>query len=195
MSWFRLHGQKHASQHVSPGAPPEWTPAVEQSNTYGLLNEASDESYQKAQDFCERYPVESSALLPSHTLEDVAGNGCLEWRIKASNSPHVSVNPSGKDGLSLIRSGADCPDTCLLSNLPLVAGQCQFPNDGGVYYEIAVHKMIDPTKGGVIAIGMDVFAPSSAILPHYLSFRNCLQTIPLVETPWLESIERRLSPR
>lgn len=177
MGWFSIHhhhGQEHASQHVSPGAPPEWTPAVEQSNTYGLLNEASDESYQKAQDFCERYPVELSALLPSHTLEDIASNGCLEWRIKGDNSPHISVSPSGKRGLSLIRSGTDCPDTCLLSNLPLVAGQYHLPNDGGVYYEITVHKMTDPTKGGVIAIGMSVLAPSSAILPHYLPFRNCL---------------------
>ncbi|OAX35994.1 hypothetical protein K503DRAFT_802381 [Rhizopogon vinicolor AM-OR11-026] len=156
MNWFNHHrhhhGPEHVSQCASPSAPPEWTPAVERSNTYGLLNEASDESYEKAQEFCERYPVESSALLPSQTLSDIANDGCLEWRIQIDNSSHVSVNP-GKGGLSRISSRADCPDTCLLSNLPIVAGQYHFPNDGGVYYEITVHKMTDPTKGGVIAIG------------------------------------------
>jgi len=196
MNWFNHHrhhhGPEHVSQRASPSAPPEWTPAVERSNTYGLLNEASDESYEKAQEFCERYPVESSALLPSQTLSDIANGGCLEWRIQIDNSSHVSVNP-GKGGLSRISSRADCPDTCLLSNLPIVAGQYHFPNDGGVYYEITVHKMTDPTKGGVIAIGMNVFA--CTILPDYLSVRNCLQAIPCVEAPWLESIERRPSSR
>jgi hypothetical protein len=195
MHWFkhRNHGSGHASHQISPGSPPEWTPAVEQSNTYGLFNEASDESHEKAQEFCERNPVEPSALLSSHTLSDIANNGCLEWRIQVNNPSYISVNLYGKGGLSQIRSRAGCPDTCLLSNLPIVAGQYHFPSDGGVYYEITVHKMTDPTKGGTIAIGTNISAPSA--LPHSLFVRNCLQTIPLVETPWLESIECRTSSR
>lgn len=46
---------------VQPGAPPEWAPAAEQSSTYGLQNEASDESYETALEFCERHPIESMA--------------------------------------------------------------------------------------------------------------------------------------
>lgn len=197
MDWFRQHRQRHAHQQpeVPPGAPPEWAPAVEQSYTYGLQNEASDESYEKALEFCEKHPVESSAILPSRTIADIDSNGCSEWRIQAHDSSHVAVvhNSNGKGGLSQIRSKVGCPDTCILSNLPIVAGQYHFPNDGGVYFEITVNKMTDPSKGGVIAIGKDIFAPS--VSPHLLSVRNCLQTIPIVEAPRLESAERRPSPR
>lgn len=162
MHWFNK-GSGHTSKQVPSGAPPEWTPAVEQSSTYGVFNEASDESYEKALDFCRRNPVESSAILPSHTLSDIADNGCLEWRIQPDNSSHVSVNSSEKGRLSHIRSRATCPDTCLLSNLPIIAGQYHFPNDGGVYYEIIVHKMTNPTKGGVVVIGMNFFRPFQSI--------------------------------
>ncbi|KAG0700635.1 hypothetical protein DFH29DRAFT_853492 [Suillus ampliporus] len=155
MNWLKQHRQRHTSQQVPPGAPPEWAPAVEQSCTYGLQNEASSESYEKALEFCERHPVESSTILPSRIIADIDKNGCSEWRIQVDASSPITVvhNPDGKGGLSRIRSGAGCPDVCLLSNLPIVAGQYHFPNDGGVYFEITVHKMTDPTKGGVIAIG------------------------------------------
>ena len=188
------HHPSHIFQQVESTALPEWTPAVEQSNTYGLLNEASDESYEKALDFCKRYPVEQSAILPSHTLADIADNGCLEWRIQPDNSSYISVNSYGK-GLSHIRSRAGCPDTCLLSNLPFVAGQYHFPNDGGVYYEITVHKMMDPTEGGVVAVGMCPIFFAPLALPHHPPVRNCLQAVPLLEAPWLESTERRISSR
>lgn len=157
MDWFKQHRQQHARRQpkVPPGAPPEWAPAIEQSSTYGLLNEASDESYEKALEFCERHPVESSTILPSGTIADIDSNGCSEWQIQArDSSPGVVVhNSDRKGGLSQIRSRVGCPDTCLLSNLPIIAGQYHFPNDGGVYFEITVNKMTDPSKGGVITIG------------------------------------------
>ncbi|KAG1858639.1 hypothetical protein C8R48DRAFT_715420 [Suillus tomentosus] len=157
MDWFKQHCQQRAPRHpeVSPGAPPEWAPAVERSSTYGLQNEASDESYETALAFCERHPVESSTILPSRTIADIDSNGCLEWGMQAHDSSFVAVvhNSVGKGRLSQIRSRVGCPDTCLLSNLPIVAGQYHFPIDGGVYFEITVNKMTDPSKGGVIAIG------------------------------------------
>lgn len=157
MDWFKQHRQRHTRRQPEalPCDPPEWAPATEQSSTYGLQNEASDESYEKALEFCERHAVESSKILASQTITDINSNGCLEWRIQTHDSSPVAVvhNSGGKGGLSQIRSRVDCPDTCLLSNLPIVAGQYHFPNDGGVYFEITVNKMTDPSKGGAIAIG------------------------------------------
>lgn len=197
MDWFKQHCQQRAPRHpeVPPGAPPEWAPAVERSSTYGLQNEASDESYETALAFCERHPVESSTILPSRTIADIDSNGCLEWGMQAHDSSSVAVvhNSVGKGRLSQIRSRVGCPDTCLLSNLPIVAGQYHFPIDGGVYFEITVNKMTDPSKGGVIAIGMHILAPFAS--PHFLFVRNCLQTVPIMEASRLESIERRPSPR
>ena len=60
----------------------------------------------------------------------------------------VDEGEKGKHGVCKIITEKSCGDTCLFSNLPIMAGLYEIQGKHGVYYEVLVKKM-----DGIIAIG------------------------------------------
>lgn len=160
MSWFKSLSHKHEEKkppYKPPsGPPPGWTPAPEQSHTYGLRNEATDDEYEAAEKFCRQHPVDSPRLLSSELVERIDAVGCRLWSIEHPSSSRFvgQVFGGGEKGGDTTRvvTSEKCGDVCLMSNLPLLAGLYDIQGKQGVYYEVCIHKM-----GGIIAIGAYVY--------------------------------------
>jgi hypothetical protein len=145
--------------------PPDWTPAPEPTHQFGLHSEASDDSYQSAERFCASVPVDPPRLLSSFMVDHVAQQGCRAWgldhpgpelapgyfRGKITNlAEYVDYKDKAGGIPSVVRviTEKGCRDTCLLSNLPILAGLYDVQGKEGVYYEVLVRKM-----EGTVAIG------------------------------------------
>ncbi|CAL1712219.1 unnamed protein product [Somion occarium] len=145
------HGKQKETNFLD--APPEWAPAPETSHTLGLYNEATDDEYESAERFCEHYPVDQPKLLPSDIVERIESEGCKAWKLEWPRSPrfvgHVEdTGEKGGNSAVSVMSKKECRDTCLFSDLPILAGLYDIQGKSGVYYEVVVHKM-----EGIIAIG------------------------------------------
>lgn len=157
MSWLKSlsskhEGKKKASYEAPSGPPPGWTPAPEQSHTYGLRNEATDDEYESAEAFCRQYPAETPKLLSSETVERIDVAGCRLWTLEQPRSARFIGRVTGGgekgSGTTKVVTSEKCGDVCLMSNLPLLAGLYDTQGKSGVYYEICIHRM-----DGIIAIG------------------------------------------
>ena len=136
--------------------PPQWTPAIENPHKHGRYSEATAEDYESAERFCDRNSVDLPKFLPSHTVERISQEGCKPWGM---NEPYINsrrsfkgkVEPRNKDlaGVTKVVTEVRCKDTCIFSNLPIMAGLYDTGVQKGVYYEVVVRKM-----GGIIAIGI-----------------------------------------
>lgn len=121
--------------------------------------------------------------------------GAKAWGLDMPPVPrfqgHVENIPFGGhkgDGVVKVKSEKGTKDSCLLSNLPILAGMYDVKGKLGFYYEIKVQKM-----EGVIAIGVSrriVFS-----FPLISSPRYCMSPVPFVASPWMESYERWPSSR
>lgn len=163
MSWLRSLKGKEPVLPSSAGrgnlgpaadAPPSWTPAPQQPHKLGLFNEATDDEFESAELYCSRYPLERPRLLPSDVVDRINSEGCRVWSIEIPRSDRfvgkaVDGGEKGKPGVCRVTTGKRCRDTCLFSNLPLLAGLYEIQGKTGVYYEVLVKKM-----DGIIAIGM-----------------------------------------
>ncbi|KAI0304255.1 hypothetical protein B0F90DRAFT_1809128 [Multifurca ochricompacta] len=154
-SWLsrsRVEEQQHqpsqphgANSHSFSPTPPSWEPAPERSHTLGLFNEASDEDWERADE-----------ILPSSTIDRIRMLGCGAWAIEYPTNPRfVGRIERGNWGASSTENGTwkvctvkRCKDTCLMSDLPLMAGLYDIHGKRGVYYEVRVNKM-----KGAVAIG------------------------------------------
>jgi len=139
-------------------APPQWTPAAEQSHAWGKYNEASVDECQQAQLFCARVPVERPRLLSSDMVERLSQEGCRPWEMIPPSSSRfkgyvVSGIDKGGAGVTKVVTDKKCEDVCIFSNLPIMAGLYDTKGKQGIYYEVVVREM-----AGFIAIGN----PSSA---------------------------------
>ncbi|TFK24895.1 endosome protein [Coprinopsis marcescibilis] len=138
----------------SDAAPPAWAPAPEAVHQFGKFNEATDDEYQRAEDFCNEFPPNAPRMLPSVAVDYITEVGCKAWTIENPNTARFSGridNPGetkGSLGVVRVQTDANCKDTCLLSTLPLLAGLYDVHGKTGVYYEITIHRM-----DGFIAIG------------------------------------------
>ena len=150
-----LHRQSVSSSRPSE-APPPWSPAPEKSHQNGLWNEASQAHFKAAQIFCSRSPPEQPRLLHSSVVDDIRTRGDASWALVPS-SPFVGamnqIRVRDRGQVTKVTTRNDQDDCCLLSNLPIVAGQYHIPLNGGVYYEITVEEM--PNSNSIIAIGAD----------------------------------------
>lgn len=144
---------KHREEN---SAPPEWQAAPGRSYAYGLKDDATEDEYQNAENFCLQYPPDPPRILPSHALETISQKGCGAWGLEYPQSSRFAGeidNPALREKSSLppvvfVQTGKKCKDTCLLSDLPILFGQYDAQGKEGVYYEITIRKM-----KGVIALG------------------------------------------
>ncbi|KAG6841842.1 hypothetical protein C0991_006249 [Blastosporella zonata] len=156
-------GSKNSSSkpHYQPpgtSAPPGWAPAPESSHQFGLKNEAPEDEFESAETFCADQPVDAPRLLSTNVIERINTIGCRVWGLE---TPHLNrfrgsiCNPEDSkngDGFVQVETTPNCGDTCLMSNLPLVAGLYEIQGKEGAYYEVTIIEM-DPDSQGFIAIG------------------------------------------
>ncbi|KAF5326603.1 hypothetical protein D9611_000882 [Ephemerocybe angulata] len=146
------HDQGAGSSTDAP--PPEWSAAPEISHKWGKWNEAPDEEYQAGEDFCNEYPPLAPRLLPSELVDKINTLGCKAWGIQWPTTPRFSghiqeaADTKGGPAVTTVTTTAKCKDTCLLSDMPILAGLYEVQGKTGVYYEVLVQKMT-----GFIAIG------------------------------------------
>lgn len=119
---------------------------------YGKWNEAPEEEYAAAENFCREYPVHAPRLLPSNAVDKITAIGCKAWGIEVPISPRFvgTVHNDVKAGPAVVTvvTRPECKDICLLSDLPIIAGLYDIQGKVGVYYEIYVRRM-----NGIIALG------------------------------------------
>lgn len=152
----------HGHPELPSGAPPAWAPAPEVSHQYGKWNEAPEDEYQAAEDFCVQYPPNPPRLLPSAAVDYINATGAKAWGLEQPVTPRflgVITNPSNNfnpdsksshNAAPVVRvsTASGTKDTCLLSTLPLLAGLYDVHGKQGIYYEVKVLKM-----RGFIALG------------------------------------------
>jgi len=130
----------------SGAPPPQWTPAVEKSYTYGKYRDAPVDEFKEAERYCTRHPVERSKLLPSDVVERLSQEGCKPWGMRLPSSPRFkgsveSGTEKGGAGVTKIVTDRRCKDVCIFSDLPIMAGLYDIKGKQGVYYEVVVRKM------------------------------------------------------
>lgn len=146
-------GKGRESRPSDDVPPPQWTAAPEQSYESGKYSDATTERYESG----ERFFVVQSRLDPPPRflkLDTAAPMSSKHWRMEFPKSPSakgrvgsifVTRNPTG---MTKIVTKKKCEDTCIFSNLPIMAGLYDIVGQKGVYYEVVIKEMI-----GVIAIG------------------------------------------
>ena len=185
--------------------PPPWKPASERSHKLGLLNEASDDDWTRAEAFCKTHSPTPPKLLPSNVIEDIQLLGCAAWGLEFPSDPHFvgrvergDRTKSGSGGGAWkVCTEKGCQDTCVMSDLPIMAGLYDIHRRRGVYYEIRVNRM-----DGVIAIGMLLYCTYTNPV-HFHNrrrlnnnfYRHGVQAIPILASAWVESSQCRLAPR
>ncbi|KAH8109266.1 hypothetical protein DFH11DRAFT_951695 [Phellopilus nigrolimitatus] len=151
MGWF----SKHLRPQTSSDEPPAWTPAVERSRTFGLLNEAPEDEFEKAEAFCAEHPLDAPRLLASSDVDRIRAEGCKAWGLVAPSLSRfrgtirdVQSDAKGAPKVVEVATEPGCGDACIFSNYPIMAGLYDVQGKEGIYYEVTVLKM-----DGVIAIG------------------------------------------
>lgn len=148
-----LHHRSAEERH-----PPAWNPAPERSHALGLFNEASDDEWERASAFCTAHPPIPPKLLASDVIDRIRVLGCAAWDIERPTDAHFIGHIERGDQIKLgsgggtwkvkVRTEKRCRDSCVMSDLPLMAGLYDIHGRRGVYYEVRVNRM-----DGVIAIG------------------------------------------
>lgn len=139
--------------------PPPWTPAPETPHEFGLFHEASDEDWERAEIFCASHPPTPPRILPSNSIDRIRLLGCAAWGLERPDTTRFvgrierddqrfQNKPSSGVGVWKVCTQKRCQDTCLMSDLPLMAGHYDIHGGRGIYYEVRVITM-----EGVVAIG------------------------------------------
>jgi hypothetical protein len=138
--------------------PPAWNPAPEGSHALGLFNEASDDDWERADAFCTTHPPTPPKLLASDVIDRIRVLGCAAWDLECPADAHFighversdQIKPGSNSGGGTwkVRTEKRCRDSCVMSDLPLMAGLYDIHGRRGVYYEVRVNRM-----DGVVAIG------------------------------------------
>lgn len=148
------HPRRRPAEERHP--PPAWKPASERSHTLGLFHEASDDDYERAKAFCTAHRPTPPILLPSNVIDRIRLQGCSAWGLERPTDArfigHIERGYQAKSHLGggtwKVRTEKRCRDTCVMSDLPLMAGLYDIHDRRGVYYEVRVNRM-----EGVVAIG------------------------------------------
>jgi hypothetical protein len=197
--------------------PPAWNPAPETSHTLGKFNEASDDDWERAEAFCTTHSPTPPKLLASDLIDRIRARGCAAWDLERPTDEahfvgHIErVDQSKPGGGSAggtwkVRTEKRCRDSCVMSDLPFMAGLYDIHGRRGVYYEVLVNRM-----DGVVAIGTSpesyfapivsystnpvCFSPRSPPNSMSISKRDGMQTIPFLASTWMEPSQRCPTPR
>ena len=144
---------------VERSPPPAWNPAPERSHALGLFNEASDDDWKRAEAFGTTHPPTPPKLLASDVIDHIRVLGCAAWGLeRPTDDAHfvghietgdqIKLGSAGAGGTWAVRTEKRCHDSCVMSDLPLMAGLYDIRGRRGVYYEVRVNRM-----DGVVAIG------------------------------------------
>jgi len=167
------HPRRRLEEERRP--PPPWTPAPERSHKFGLLHEASDEDCERAERFCRSHPPNPPRILPSNSIDRIRLLRCAAWGLERPNTTrfigrierddqNFQNKPSSGGGVWKVCTQKRCQDTCVMSDLPIMAGHYDIHGGRGVYYEVRVIMM-----EGVVAIGT---SPASRSLARRAQFHN-----------------------
>ncbi|KAF8999764.1 hypothetical protein BDQ17DRAFT_1308220 [Cyathus striatus] len=133
-------------------APPVWAPAPEISHALGKFADATEDEFEAAESFCSQYPPQEPSFVPSYLLDRISEIGCKAWGIERPDTPRfqgiIQDDAKGGSGTTRVHTTPQCQDTCLLSDLPIMAGLYDIQGKTGVYYEVLIHKM-----EGIISVG------------------------------------------
>ena len=165
MSWLRTafhsssksKGKERVHDYPSD-APPSWNPSPhdEAIRPEGRYADATDKDYKSAEDFCLKHPLAPSRLLPSEAIERIRAQGSGAWELELPSvaegrSFKGTIHNGHKSGVIRVASKYDCSDSCIFSNLPILAGLYDTRGKEGVYYEVKMLRV--PPQPGSIAIG------------------------------------------
>jgi Ran-binding protein 9/10 len=137
--------------------PPSWTPAPERPHRFGLLHEATDDDWERAEVFCKTHLPSPPRILPSDLIDRIRLLGCAAWGLERPITTRFvgRIQKGGQDkpsnnggGTWKVCTRKSCQDTCVMSDLPLMAGLYDIHGRRGIYYEVRVNRM-----EGVVAIG------------------------------------------
>ena len=148
---FSTHPAPTPSSQTIAASPPEWTAAAEPSHAWGLKSEASETEYEAAENFCQQHPLEPPKFIDSRLVDQLLNEGAAVWQIDVPSSPRFRGEVRNTNAEINISTSTECGDFCLMSNIPIIAGQYSRHGQYGVYYELTVNRM-DPE--GVVVIGM-----------------------------------------
>lgn len=153
----KLFGSRHAinpvgaPKNASSLQPPAWTVAAESSYRDGLKHEASEKDYEDAETFCQAHPIDSPKFLESHLVDRIKTEGASAWQLASQSLCRLRGSATVHQGQCIhVTSRPDCADTCLISDLPIIAGQYSTQDQLGVYFEITVQHM---DENATVALG------------------------------------------
>ncbi|KAM6490511.1 hypothetical protein JOM56_013854 [Amanita muscaria] len=137
-------------EHDPDASPPEWSAAPEPIHAFGKYDDAPDDEYQAGEDFCARYPVSPPTLLSSHVVERIHSHGPKAWGMETPSTWRFKGAVTRTEhGTTMIETKKNCPSTCVLSDLPILAGLYDVPGDmEGVYFEVTIKTMHDTVAVG-----------------------------------------------
>jgi hypothetical protein len=95
-------------------------------------------------------------------------------------SGNILNDNKGGPGRVKVQTTARCGDVCLMSDLPILAGQYGTFGKTGVYYEALIHRM-----EGTIAIGV-FFKPNCMELATKTYARDCVPSLSRISPSRLE---------
>ena len=126
-----------------------------------MFNEASDDDCERAEAFCTTHPPTPPRLLASDVIDRIQVLGCAAWDLERPTDAHfvghIERGDQIKSGSTWkVRTEKGCRDSCVMSDLPLMAGLYDIHGRHGVYYEVRVNRM-----DGVVAIGT---SPDCAVM-------------------------------
>ncbi|TBU29989.1 hypothetical protein BD311DRAFT_248753 [Dichomitus squalens] len=167
MFWLKaaFHSSSHSKgkgrAHSPPSdAPPEWEPCAEEVRPLGVHSDAPEQDYRAAETFCRTHPPQPSRLLSSESIERIRALGCGAWGLEvptAAEGPRFRgrIDNGGekpRSGVVRVTSDYRCPDSCIFSTLPILAGLYDTRGKEGVYYEVKMIRV--PPQPGSIAVGV-----------------------------------------
>jgi len=147
-------------------SPPAWNPAPEKSHALGLFNEATDDDWERAEAFCRTHPPTPPKLLASDVIDRIRVLGCTAWSLERPIDARFMGHVERGDRINTWTAPTEkrCRDSCVMSDLPLMAGLYDIHGRRGIYYEVRVNRM-----DGVLAIGT---LPESYFFESYFSYTS-----------------------
>ncbi|KAG0135432.1 hypothetical protein HOY82DRAFT_479934 [Tuber indicum] len=108
--------------------------------------------------FCDENPLVPPQHLTVASLEEIS-RGALTLVVPPykAYSNHLTVASSPENGLPIVSTSSNCPDTALLSSLPLYAAGFHHPANTGsskhIYFEVRLLRLPRRADKGAVAIG------------------------------------------
>lgn len=173
-----LFGKTRTRESNPPDdSPPPWAPALGTPHERGKYSDATSDKYEEAEKFCNRFPVNRPVLLSSDIVTRLSEEGCKLWKMEPPQSlwfrgtVECGTDKKSPAGVTKVVTRGECKETCIFSNLPIMAGLYDTSRKG-VYYEVVIKEM-----RGIIAIGNSTSPPLHQ-LTNAVDNRFCVSSVP-----------------